>query len=422
MSLQSYRNQLTSAVAIILAVISLNVSAASAREGWPAGVREIESPSGPNSLTPHLVSGPDGSVYLSWIEKVADKHVFRFAVRTKSGWSAPRTIAEGKDWFVNWADFPTMTVLPDKSLAAHWLVKNGPGAYSFDIHLSRSTDGGRTWSKSAVPHRDGTKTEHGFVSMFPAPGGRVAAIWLDGRKFKTEEGEKHSHGHGPSPNEMTLRFTTMGPGGQVAQDAELDGRVCECCQTSAALTSEGPIVVYRDRSEKEVRDISVVRQRGGQWTEPRTLFADNWNIEGCPVNGPAVAASDRQVAVAWFTGASDLPRVKVIFSKDAGATFGSPAQVDDGSPLGRVGVLMLKDGAALVVWLERTQKGAEVRARRVRPDGSREESVTIAEANAARASGFPRLAQGGNEIVFAWTEPGNPSRVRTAVVSPGSLK
>jgi len=174
-------------------------------------------------------------------------------------------------------------------------------------------------------------------------------------------------------------------------------------------------VVYRDRSEKEIRDISVVRLNKGHWTEPRTVNADGWEIHGCPVNGPSLSADGKRVAVAWFTAAKETPQVKVVFSSDAGTTYAPPILVDEGSPVGRVDVLMLSDGSALVSWLERTTKGGEVKVRRVRPDGSRNEATTVAESSAARVSGFPQMARSGNDIVFAWTDPGTPSRVRTAV-------
>ena len=174
-------------------------------------------------------------------------------------------------------------------------------------------------------------------------------------------------------------------------------------------------MVYRDRSEKEVRDISVIRYDKGRWTEPKTIHADGWEINGCPVNGPSVAADGRKVAVAWFTAQGDKPRVNIAFSNDAGANFGPPVQVDDGNPMGRVQVIMLSDGAALVVWLERTAKGGEIRTRRVKADGMRDQSITVGDTSAARAAGFPRMARAGNEVVFAWTESGKPSTVRTAV-------
>jgi hypothetical protein len=375
-------------------------------------IQELKSPAGAASGEPNIYKGADGRIYLTWIEKNGEKiHALRFAARTGGAWSAPQTIIEGEDLFVNWADFPSLVALPSRALVAHWLVKSSPGGHAYDVNISRSMDDGKSWSKPVAPHRDGTKTEHGFVSMLPWVDGRVGAVWLDGRNFK----ENGHEGHGPSANQMTLRFATIDANSKVSEDVVLDSRVCECCQTSAALTSEGAIVVYRDRSEKEIRDISVVRFSKGRWTEPRTVNADGWEIQGCPVNGPSVSADGKRVAIAWFTAAKETPRVKVVFSSDAGATLASPIPVDEGSPVGRVDVLMLTDGSALVSWLERTAKGGEVKVRRVRPDGSRDEAITVAESSAARVSGFPQMARAGDEIIFAWTDPGVPSRVRTAV-------
>ena len=376
-----------------------------------AQVRELASPAGGGSGQPNLTADPSGRVYLSWVERLEKgRFALRFAAREGAGWSEPRTVAEGANWFVNWADFPSLVALPDGSLAAHWLVKSGAGTYAYDVHISRSFDGGRTWGRPFVPHRDGTQTEHGFVSMFPASDGRLAAVWLDGREMKTGEGghdAKDSSGEHGQGN-MTLRYATFardGQGSRVGDEALLDARVCECCQTSAAVTSEGPVVVYRDRSDKEIRDISVVRLRGGRWTEPATVHADNWRLDGCPVNGPSVAAAGRRVAVAWFTvdERADTSHVRLAFSADAGATFSAPVKVDDGNALGRVSVLLLDDGSALVAWLEKTAAGAEVRARRVGPDGARDASFTVAPSAAARASGFPRMARGKDSVVFAWT-------------------
>jgi hypothetical protein len=379
------------------ALLALLLSPAAA---FARAVRELPSPAARESGQPNLTTGPAGRVYLSWLERVEGKRfALRFATREGAGWSAPRAVAEGDDWVVNWANFPSLAALPDGSLAAHWLARSsGGGAYASDVRVVLSPDGGRTWGPPVMPHRDGTQTEHGFVSMFPAPGGALGAIWLDGREMKPAEGA-HGHGHG----EMTLRAATLGPRGEIAAEALLDTRVCECCQTSAATTSEGVVVVYRDRSDKEMRDISIVRLAGGRWSEPRAVHADGWQLDGCPVNGPAVAAAGRRVAVAWFTMAGGAPHVRLAFSGDAGRTFQAPVEVGDGDPVGRVAVLMLEDGSALVSWIEKTKGGAEVRARRVRPGRRPEPSITVAPSGAARSSGFPRMARSGRAVIFAWT-------------------
>jgi hypothetical protein len=130
-----------------------------------------------------------------------------------------------------------------------------------------------------------------------------------------------------------------------------------------------------------------------------------------------VAASDRNVAVAWFTGAGGKPAVKVAFSADAGATFGNPIQVDDGETLGRVDLLLLPNNSALVCWLSGTAEGGAIKVRRVHADGTLGPSAVIAKTDISRSSGFPRMALLGDEVHFAWTEFGTPSKVRMAVAN-----
>ena len=377
---------------IVCAAVMLCFSAALAQ------TRELQSPAAPGSGQPNLSTAPDGRVYLSWLDRLGEgRFALRFAIKEKSGWSAPRTVAEGANWFVNWADFPSLIVLPDGSLAAHWLAKSSSGKFSYDVMVARSFDGGKTWTRPLTPHRDGTPTEHGFVSLFPAPDGSLAAVWLDGREMKGEDSHSGEHGN------MTLRYATIRRDDSLADEAVIDAKVCECCQTSAALTSAGPVVVYRDRSDEEVRDISIVRLQRGKWSAPQTIHRDNWRLNGCPVNGPAVAAAGKQVAVAWFTAVSNTPRVQLAFSNDAGETFGAPVTIDDGNPAGRVDVLLLRDGSALVCWLEKLPDGGAVRVRRVRPEGRKETSLTVAPSGTARSNGFPQMARSADSVIFAWT-------------------
>jgi hypothetical protein len=183
-----------------------------------------------------------------------------------------------------------------------------------------------------------------------------------------------------------------------------------------AITARGPVVVYRDRSANEIRDLVLSRREPSGWTPPHAIYDDGWHVNYCPVNGPAVAARDSRVVAAWFTAPNDSPLVKVAFSDDDGDTFAAPVRVDDGDPVGRVDVALLPDGSAAVTWLERVgAEGAEVRVRRVLPDGTRGEAAVIGGSSAARASGFPRMGVAGDAIVFAWTQPGDAPRVQTAL-------
>lgn len=403
-----------------------------------SAVREIASPAGAGSVEPSLSVGPDGRVYLSWLEPIQPKgYALKFAVRSKGGnWSTPRTITQGENRFDS-----SVLALPDGSLAAYWLSKSGPERHANDVNLSISRDGGQTWGKAIVPYRDRTQRDRGFVSITPAKGG-IAVIWLDGSNMmggdsgmgkhdstdrggvhKHTEGDNHKHVAGSdqrgarhdsvaSKMEKSLIYTMVGLDGTLGKEVQLDGRVCECCQTSAAPTPDGVAVVYRDRSEKEVRDISIVRLKNGQWSKPQPLSNDGWEINGCPVNGPAISSAGQNVAVAWFTGVSDQPRVYAAISGDGGTTFGQKILVGDGHPIGRVDIIALPSRNALVSWVERTPNGTEVRARIVRPDGSTAPAILVAE----KTSGIPRMTLSGDEVVIAWTDAQDRGKVHTAIL------
>ena len=397
--------RVTAALALLLALPALRP-----RDDAPlTQLREIAAPSRSGAGQQNLAADADGRVYLSWVDRLPDSSTaLRFAVLGGSAWSQPRTVAQGRDWFINWADFPSVVPLGGRSLAAHWLQRSSLGRYSYDVKLSRSADGGVTWTAPVSPHRDATPTEHGFAALWPMAGGHVGVVWTDGRKHALPD---------TTLREMSLRWNRLSPRGELAADEEVDTRICDCCQTAAALTADGPIVVYRDRSPDEIRDIGVVRLVNGSWTAPRTVNNDGWQLNACPVNGPAVAAEGRRAVVAWFTGADNQRRVKVAFSSDAGATFGEPVAVDDGNPGGRVQVLLLENGDALVSWLEDTSGGSEVRVRRVASSGQRGAAMAVARTSGGRPSGFPDMVRSRDRVVFTWREPDSPAGalIHTAV-------
>lgn len=412
-------------VVILFAGCNRNATNAPALGPSPAGhelsVREADSPAGADSREPELFAGRDGRVILSWVEKKDEKsYALRFALRDAKGWSAARTVAEGDNWFVNWADFPSVISLGDGTLAAHWLVKSGAGTYAYDVNVARSKDGGQTWGRAVVPHTDGTQTEHGFVSLLPLADGRLGAVWVDGRALKDVKEE--SEEAGPLPVSMQLRYAAIDDDGRLSDEAVLDERICECCQTAAVMTAEGPVAAYRDRSDEEVRDIHLVRRQSNGWSAPQAVHADRWQIKACPVNGPQLAADGRRVALAWFTGEGERPRVQVAFSADAGASFGRPVRVDDGGALGRVDVLLLADGSALVCWMSGGAEGGANKVRRIAPDGTLGPVALIAKTDVSRSSGFPRMARLGDTVLFAWTQFGKPSQVRTATADVSAFK
>ena len=315
----------------------------------------------------------------------------------------PQRIATGNDWFVNWADFPSLCALSDGTLVAHWLQKSSARTYSYDVKLSLSRDHGKTWSPPVSPHHDGTPTDHGFVSIVPLDKRNFGVFWLDGRKMVKPGGE------------MALRFCTLSRDGRLGTERGVDPRGCECCQTGAVVLADGnALVVYRDRLAGEVRDIGAATLRSGRVVRSGRVHADNWVIEGCPVNGPSTDALARTVVVAWYTHEKDHSEVRVRFSGDTGMSYGKVIRVDDGHPAGRVDVVLVDSDTAVVSWLGGADKMAEIRWRVVKRDGTRRASRRLARTRASRSSGFPRLERYRGQLFFAWTDATRPARVRTA--------
>lgn len=377
---------------------------------WRPSITALASPAGADSAQPQLTTSRRG-VLLSWVERSGRTATLKFAERTAAGWSPPKTVASGDDWFVNWADVPSVLRLEDGTLAAHWLQKSGGDTYAYDVRLAYSTNDGRSWSAPFTPHHDGLKREHGFASLLSMPRGGLGLVWLDGRAMASAAG--HDEG-GASGGAMGLRFGTFDRAWKQSSEVLIDQRVCECCPTTAAMTSDGPVVAYRDRSDVEVRDIYVARLEGGRWSAPRPVHKDNWQIAACPVNGPMLSARDRNVALAWFTAKGQIGHTYVAFSSDAGRTFGAPVQLDGGAAVGRVDVAVLPDGTAIATWIESADQRSSFAARRVAASGQTSPIVTVSNIAGARASGYPRVAVHGDDVVFAWTETlDGKLRVRT---------
>jgi hypothetical protein len=371
--------------------------------------RSTDPPAGAGSFAPRLAH-TDHRVVLSWIESdAAGVPGLRFSERRGRSWGAPGTVLRDPSLAGDTADVPSVVPLGEEGLAAHWTVKRDGSAQARNLMVSVSRDGGASWSRPVRPHRDDTDSEHAMATLVPARDGAGFGIcWLDGRA-----GALAAYGEGG-----TSLYWADWNGDGFGPEIALDARVCDCCKTSAVYGPAGPVVAYRDRADDERRDVAIVLRDGTRWSEPEPVHGDGWTISACPTNGPAIAALGERLAVAWFTAAHASPSVWLALSSDGGRSIGAPIRLDEGSPLGRVDAAVLPDGSTAVVWLERRGSSAEIKVRRVAPDGALRASVVVGTTSPSRASGYPSLAaEGGNDVLVAWTEAGTARRVRAAVAT-----
>jgi hypothetical protein len=377
----------------------------------------IPTPAAPGAMGSTLTLGPDGTPWLSWLEPAGS---VAWALKCSrfdpagQNWGEARLIAQGTDFFINWADFPQLAIGPGGRLTAVWFINNpahhaaaagdghhGPG---YRANYSGSTDGGVTWSPVLPVSDESLPVE--FVTLQPLADGRLLAAWLDGR----------------NRGRMALYARVLdgrpGPG----PDTLVDDSVCDCCQLSFVPAAEGgALLAYRGRTSDEVRDIQLARFDGRNWSRQGALHADGWKIAGCPVNGPQLAAAGDSLGAVWFTAADNQARVLARRSDDGGRAWGTVARVDLGRPQGRVDSVLLADGTLALLWLEltgqATGKQGGIYLRTLSPAGQLGEPQLVTPSSTSRLSGFPRMVGlGGRRVLVTCTQEGEPSRVHTFTV------
>lgn len=380
----------------IIAVILLSLISCDKNDIY---IEEIPFNFGSNNAQPNLVS-TNGTLSMSWISSLEENEsILYFSNYKDNRWTEPKNIASGNDWFVNWADFPAHAINKDLIITSY-LKKSGSGTYHYDVILNLQNSSGKNIKDDFLLNTDGINAEHGFVSITPNNDKGFFITWLDGRNTI----EKELDG---SHKPMTIRFAEITNNGDIINESELDAATCDCCQTSISMTNKGPIVVYRDRSNKEVRDIYSTRNIKGVWETPALLNNDGWVINGCPVNGPKVVSSLKNLAVAWFTVVNDKPIVNVSFSKNDGDSFQKPIVLNDNGAIGRVDVVFLNNKEVVVSYMEFDDLGTYLRIKKVSIDGKVSKPITISKIDGGRNTGVPQLELLNDEIFIVWTSSNN---------------
>jgi len=370
----------------LLLVLSLTMAVSAI--GQSPAPEVLSNPAAPGSLQPNWSTASDGNAVLSWIEPSSGGYSLRYAVRRGGTWSEPHTVAANRKFFRHAAEVPEVMMISDHQWLAHWIEMPKEENEAEFVYVSSSSDGLR-WTTPAMAHHDRSEVEHGLASMVASGNGEASLIWLE--MLKGEDGP------------AALKRTVVNAAGQIVKEERLDDDVCSCCPTAIARTTKGLVVAYRARTKQDIRDIAVIRLENGQWSKPKIVHADNWNINACPTNAAAISARGDQLAIAWYTGAQDSPRVEVVFSADGGTTFGTAVTVSTGHAFGYASVALAEDGSATVSWLQRVggDGPTQVLARQVSAAGVAQPVVEVAKGGQS-ALGYPRVFHSGAETLIAW--------------------
>lgn len=397
-------------LASLAAILLVSACVTSCRRPEGISVEPLANPAIPGSMTPNETATADGQIILSWLEPVNNALALRFATRSAQVWSAPQTIVTRNN-FDRYAEAPPWVLsLPNQSLLAVWserlpLVQGNKWAGNY-LYTAASSDQGKTWTQPTIVHSDRTDGEHSFASLAMRDDNHATIVWLDARDYKT----KHTY---------RLMSAVIGSSGAVSDEQTVDDDVCTCCPTSLVRTSTGFVAAYRNHTSDEIRDIYTVREDGGKWQAGKSLHNDGWHINGCPVNGAALAQRQNEIAVAWYTGMEEKASVQVAFSNDGGATFPTVRRIDAASgeeqPIGRPAIAFLGPGDALVTWLTREHGVSRLVAAQVRSRDSELHRIEIAQGT-TDGLGYPRMQLIGRDAMVSWGGAGETKRVNTALL------
>lgn len=398
--------------AVVLGLVAVGLGACSPSDSPDAlSLSSVEIPVEGATFAPRLSVDAEDRLLLSYLADTDAGHALQFIRYDGNDWSTPQTVAEGDDWFANWADTPGVRPVGDW-LFAHWLVRSGPGTYHYNIHAAWSNDGGETWGEPFILHGEGRPAEHGFLSSVVLEDGALGVTWLDGRYTVDSEASHEnaaSHNtHASHQGEMSLRWARFEPGeSQPSRDIELDDQVCDCCMTASVREGSDVRVLYRDRSDAEIRDIASVRVTPQDQKSEGRVAVDDWQISACPVEGPAMVRRGTTTDAVWFTRHENEPRVFWASTISTGDAFSDPVRMDEGQAVGRVGAVAVDEERTLVTWLENAEgdhsADGTLMARVVNDEGAMP-SESLMPISTSRSSGFPLLERTSGAVWVAWTD------------------
>jgi hypothetical protein len=330
--------------------------------------------------TPTVAATPEGAVYTAWAETDSSGTNIYLSTVSEGGASPPvRVNNVPGDAAYHAQAPPEVAVGPGGEVYVAWIVQTPIEGRIFpasDLRLARSNDGGRTFEPAITVNDDpGFPTGHHFHNLAVGPDGTVYVSWLDSResdRAAMQQSAQHgtaaampghnhtgeeAHAHHESEAGTQVRVARSTDGGRTfATGVIVDSTSCQCCRTTLAIGEDNTVyVAWRKIYDGDIRDMAMARSiDGGQtFSPPVRIYEDNWQINGCPHSGPALAVDDeRRVHVAWYTGAEGRMGVYYTVLTPEGERLREPVLLTSGTqtPVSQVKLAEESGGGVLLVW------------------------------------------------------------------------
>lgn len=303
---------------------------------------------------------------------------------------------------------PTVVVL--------WTAKSSSGTR---LVSARSTDGGRSFGAAqSVPGSDASGNR-GWEAMAIGATGDPVAVWLDhrdvpARPANTGTSGGHQHGSMPQQGDGAARaqlsqifFARLN---DAASARAIAPGVCYCCKTSVATGASGSIVAaWRHVYPGNIRDIAFAKSSDGgrTFSPPIRVSEDNWELNGCPENGPAVAIDQSDaVHIVWPTLVRDPKgneRLALFYAVTRdGRQFTKRQEIPTEGVPRHPQIVVGLTGRIAVGWDEQLSGARRIGIARAAID-YRNPVRFIRESVTEEAGAYPAIAAVGSDVLVAWT-------------------
>lgn len=333
----------------------------------------------------------DNTIHLLLGKVINGKHSLWYQATNDQGqtWSSAVETTAGMDITAKFhrGNDARLAVQGD-NIVAVWMSRVEGAPHNAGPMMSvRSDDAGQTWQKSTMPADwDGP---HGFFAM-DGNDEQINLVWFDSR----EQVSKGSQG---------LRYTSSIDGGVTwLENQTLDEQTCSCCWNTAHFDGEQFYVLYRDKQPSDMALGKVNKQH--QWQRLSTVGAFNWDFQGCPHIGGALAfdGNNNQVHATVSTGLESKAGLYYLNSSDKGMNWQVPTQLGDDLAV-HSDLALSNTGTLLAAWDQITEHGFEVVYALSQDQGQTWSNQALISTPGQRAS-HPRVVAVANTFLVLWTE------------------
>ena len=374
---------------LLISALALSACSHGNQDHLKAGTADYSHYPAGGGLFVSATFGPDGRLWRVVPEK---QHVYvDYSTDLGKTFSAPVLInTKAQRIKVSGENRPGIAVDPSGRITILYAAE---GVQPVAIYFSVSTDNGRNFSTPS-PLSDKAAEANSFQGRLAlSPSGQTYVFWHDERDRTDWRQLGNAIYYTTIDDRSALNFSAR----------KLSDSVCDCCRVAVAFDADAlPVLFTRFIYPGGIRDHGLIKIQADD-KEPlawRVTF-DDWNIEACPDHGPAIAISDNNYHIAWFTQGTKRQGLFYAYSSDRGQHFSPPLSFGNPDKLPRHPDIMAKSKHIMLTWIEFDGSKTQLLLMQSN-DGGRTwlPAKTIAESTAE--VDYPFLLSKNNDVFVSW--------------------